>query len=150
MGCSSFDATNACLSRAVRASLVERLLWRTGVCFVVVFLVDVVESAVAGLAPVELAGLAAGSDPGALGACAVAAGTGGLAVVGEFAAGVVVDCAGAGKGTVQDRSNAARDIMIASPGRKAGGVKRVGEGRRCIVTLYAGLDASEQRGESLA
>jgi len=149
MGCSSFEATNACLSRAVRASRVERLLWRAGACFVVVFLDDVMESAGAGLTLLELAGLAAGSVPGALGACAVAAGTGGLAVEGEFAAGVAVDCAGA-CATAESSSNAARAIMIASAGRKAGGVKRVGEGKRCIVTLYAGLDASERCGESLA
>jgi hypothetical protein len=150
MGCSSFEATNACFSRAVRARRLARVLWRAGVCFVVVFLADVVESAGAGLALAELDGLAAGSDPAGLGACAVAAGTGGLAVEGEFAAGVAVDCASAGKVTVQNSSNAAKAIMIASAGRKADGVKRVEEGRRCIVPLYAGLDASERRGESLA
>jgi hypothetical protein len=119
------------------------------VCFAVVFLVDLVESACAGLTLVELAGLAAGSDPAALGACAVAAGTGELAVEGELAAGVAVDCAGAGA-IAETNSNAARGGRIASAGRKAGGVKRVGEDSRCIVTLYAGLDASERRGESLA
>jgi hypothetical protein len=152
MGCSSFDATNACFSRAVRASRVERGLWRAGVCFVVLFLVDVVESAVvesagAVLTLVELVGLAAGSAPAGLGACAVAAGTGGLAVEGELAAGVAVDCAGA---TAETNNNAAEAMMIANAARKAGGVKRVGEDGQCIVPLYAGLDAGDQRGESLA
>jgi len=147
IGCSSFDATNACFSRAVRASRVERGLWRDGVCFAVVFLVDVVESAGVVLTLVELAGLAAGSAPAGLGACAVAAGTGGLAVEGELAAGVAGDCAGA---TAETNNNAAEAIMIENAAHKAGGVKRVGEGGQCIVPLYAGLDAGDQRGESLA
>ena len=79
----------------------------------------------------------------------MAAGTGGLAVEGEFAAGVAVDCAGA-EATAETNNNAAEAIMIANAARKAGGVKRVGEDGQCIVPLYAGLDAGDQRGESLA
>ena len=105
------------------------------------------ESAGVVLTLVELAGLAAGSAPAGLGACAVAAGTGGLAVEGELAAGVAGDCAGA---TAETNNNAAEAIMIENAAHKAGGVKRVGEGGQCIVPLYAGLDAGDQRGESLA
>jgi len=152
MGWSSFDATNARLSRAVRArrpSRVDRLLWRARGCFAVVFLADVLEFAGAGLTLVDLVGLAAGSAPAFARTWAVAAGTGGLAVDGVLAAGVAVDCAAA-CAKAETNNNAAKAGMIARAGRKAGRVKRVWEGSQCIVTLYAGLDASERRGESLA
>jgi len=118
-------------------------------CFAAAFLLDALESDDGGLTLVELAGLAAGSAPAFAGTCAVAAGTGGFEVEGELAAGVAVDCAGA-CAMAETKRNAARAGTIASPSRKASGVTRVGEGSRCIVPLYAGLDASEQRGESLA
>jgi len=152
MGWSSFEATNARLSRAVRArrpSRVDWLLPRAGACFAVVFLADVLEFAGACLTLVDLDGLAAGSAPAFARTCADAAGTGGFAVEGALAAGVAVDCA-AVWATAETNSNTAKAGIIANTGRNAGGVKRVGEGMRCIVTLYAGLDASERRGESLA
>ena len=73
----------------------------------------------------------------------------GVVVAGALAAGAGAgaDCAGAGDVTANCNSRTAR---AARADRRTGGVTRDGESKQGIVPLYAELDASERRGESLA
>jgi hypothetical protein len=158
MGCSSFDATNARFSRAVRARRAERLdecpdelapTWLGRVFFAAALGFVAADVVPPGAAPAEVVGLAAGSVPAVAGTCAVRAGTGGFAVEGELAAGagVAVDCAGADIASARQHSRATE---AASNRRKKGGAVGCGKGKLAIVTLYAELDARERCGESLA
>ena len=118
-------------------------------CFRTVFFADGSGLAVSALAlPVSAFALvdACAFDTGAFDTCAFDTG---VVVAGALAAGAGAgaDCAGAGDVTANCNSRTAR---AARADRRTGGVTRDGESKQGIVPLYAELDASERRGESLA
>ena len=127
-------------------------------CFAAVFFAEVSGLAASVLAlPVSALALvdACAFDTGAFGRCdfdtggfGTGAGAAGALAAG---AGAGAACASAGDVTANCRSRTPTAASARHGTRgKVGSVARVGESKQGIVPLYAELDASERRGESLA